>query len=464
VSKEERKKHLILHDPNIYKGLIILSIPLMLNNFIKTIHDIIDMYFVADIPNYGIESVNAISLTFPVVFTFISLGIGLSAAGTALISQFVGSNQIEDAKKYASHLVMISLIAGIVLNILSFVSAPYIMKWMGLTGYEYRESVKYLQIRAFELPVVFVFFAFTSIRQSTGDTVTPVIYGVVTMIVNIILTPILISVLKLGVSGAAYATLIANLVIMPFGIVQLFKSKTGVTISKKYLVLQKEISYKIIRIAIPASFGQAFTAIGFGLMNGILVGYGKQTVAAFSVGNRISSLILHPVMAIGGVLSAYLGQNIGNQNPTRARQTFRKAMVLSVGLMAVGALIFIPFREWASSIFIKNDAVALALAKDYMFFLLLGLPLMGAFQNFLGTYNGTGNTKYTFILTVTRLWILRIPLVFLFKNFTTLGSSGVWYAMLISNVVILFIGMYYYRKIDYKPKIKIKKVNILAAE
>ncbi|TNF07920.1 MAG: MATE family efflux transporter [Bacillota bacterium] len=464
MTKEAKKRHLILHDPNIFKGLIILSIPLMINNLIKTIHDVIDMYFVADIPNYGIESVNAISLTFPVVFTFISLGIGLSAAGTALISQFVGSNQMEDAKKYASNLVMISLITGAALNVLSFFSAELIMKTMGLTGYELTESVKYLKIRSFELPVVFMFFAFTSIRQSTGDTVTPVIYGVVTMVVNIILTPLLITYFKLGVSGAAYATLIANLVIMPFGLMQLFKSKTGITISKNYLILDQKISEKIIRTAIPAAFGQAFTAIGFGIMNGVLVGYGKQTVAAFSVGNRISSLILHPVMAIGGVLSAYLGQNIGNQNPERARQTFKKAMILSVGLMTVGALIFLPFREWASSIFIKEDAVALALAKDYMFFLLLGLPLMGAFQNYLGTFNGTGNTKYTFILTVTRLWLLRIPVVLIFKNYTNLGSSGVWYAMLLSNIIILFIGMIIYKKIDYKPKIKIKKIDVLAAE
>ena len=429
----------------------------MINNLIKTIHDIIDMYFVADIPNYGIESVNAISLTFPVVFTFISLGIGLSAAGTALISQLVGSNQLEDSRQYASNLVILALIVGVFLNIVSFFMAGPIMGWMGLTGYEFTESVKYLKIRSFELPVVFLFFAFTAVRQSTGDTVTPVIYGVVTMVANIILSPLLITVFNMGVSGAAYATLIANLIIMPFGLMQLFKSKTGITISSKYLILNKEISLKIIRTAIPASFGQAFTAIGFGIMNGILVGYGKQTVAAFSVGNRISSLILHPVMAIGGVLSAYLGQNIGNQNPDRARQTFKKAMILSVGLMAMGSLIMMPFRGWATGIFIKNDPLALALAKDYMFFLLIGLPLMGAFQNYLGTFNGTGDTKYTFILTVTRLWLLRIPLVIIFKNITNLGSSGVWYAMLISNLVILFIGMFMYRNINYKPKVKIRK-------
>jgi putative MATE family efflux protein len=324
-------------------------------------------------------------------------------------------------------------------------------------GVVHENSVQYLKIRSFELPVVFLFFAFTSIRQSSGDTVTPVIYGVFTMVVNIILSPILISVFNMGVPGAAYATLVANVIIMPVGLLQLFRSKTGVTITKKYLILDKKISQTIIKTAIPASLGQSFTAIGFAIMNGIIVSYGTQTVAAFSVGNRISSLILHPVMAIGGVLAAYLGQNIGNKNIPRARETFKKAMILSVGLMFIGSIIMIGFREYLAGFFTKDDPVALALTAEYMFYLLIGLPLMAIFQTYMGAFNGTGNTKFTFIITITRLWILRIPLVFIFKLYTNLGSSGIWYAMLISNILIMFVGMFLYQKIDYKPKIKIRK-------
>ena len=456
MTKDERKKHLILHDPNIYKGLFLLAIPLMLNNFIKTIHDVIDIYFVSRISGYSTEAVSSISLTFPIVFTFISLGFGLSAAGTALISQQVGSNQMEHARKYATNLVIISLLVGIILNVLSFFIAEPIMVLMGTDGFVLDNSVQYLKIRAFELPVVFLFFAFTAIRQASGDTVTPVIYGVITVILNIVLSPLLIETFNLGVAGAAYATLVANSVIMPFGLLQLFKAKSGVTIDHKYLKLEHEASYKIIRTAIPASFGQAFTAIGFAIMNGIIVSYGTQAVAAFSVGNRISSLILHPVMAIGGVLSAYLGQNIGNQNIPRARQAFRKAMILSAGTMAVGSLLFMPLREYSVSFFIKEDPVALALAVEYMFYLLIGLPLMGIFQSYIGTFNGTGDTKYTFWFTVTRLWILRIPLVFAFKLYTNLGPSGIWYAMLISNILIIPVGIYMYKKVDYKPKIRVK--------
>jgi putative MATE family efflux protein len=328
---------------------------------------------------------------------------------------------------------------------------------MGTEGFVLENSVKYLKIRAFELPFLFIMFAFTAIRQSSGDTVTPVIYGVATVVFNIILSPILITYAGLGVSGAAYATLIAQVVVMPFVIYILFRSRTGVTIQKEHLIIDPDIAHKIIKYSIPAALGQAITAIGFIIMNTLIVTYGDPTVAAFSVGNRINSIILHPVMAIGGVLAAYLGQNIGNENPDRARLAFRKAMVLSAGLMALGSFIVIWFRSPLLSIFIKEDPVALALGVEYMFYLLIGLPLMGIFQTFMGTFNGTGNTKFTFVFSITRLWILRIPIILIFKYFTDVGSSGIWYAMLISNFVIILPGIYFYRQIDFKPKIEIER-------
>lgn len=457
MTKEQKKQHLILNDPNIYKGLLILSIPLMLNNLIKTLHDVVDMFFVSEIPGYSTEAINSISLTFPVFFTYISLGIGLSAAGTALISQQVGSKQMFQARKYASNLFVIALILGLLLNVGAYFFAEPVMKLMGTEGFVLENSVKYLKIRAFELPFLFILFAFTAIRQSSGDTVTPVIYGVITVVINIILSPLLITVAGLGVSGAAYATLIAQVVIIPFIIYQLFNSKSGVTIQKEHLILDPDVAGKIIRYSIPAALGQSITAIGFIIMNTLIVTYGDPTVAAFSVGNRINSIILHPVMAIGGVLAAYLGQNIGNENPERARLAFRKAMVLSAGLMALGSFIVIWFRAPLLGIFIKDDPVALALGVEYMFYLLIGLPLMGIFQTFMGTFNGTGNTKFTFVFSITRLWILRIPIILIFKYLTDVGSSGIWYAMLISNFVIILPGIYFYLKIDFKPKIEIER-------
>lgn len=455
MSKDDNRRYLILKDPNIYKGLIILALPLMINNFIKTIHDLVDMYFVSKIVDYSAESVSAISITFPVMFTFLSLGMGLSFAGTALISQLVGSNQMEDAKKYATNLFTLSIIIGLSLNAISYFGAPIIMRLMGAEGYLLDNSVAYLQIRSFELTFLFIFFAFTSIRQSNGDMVTPVIFGVITMIINIILSPILISVLDLGVEGAAYATVIANTVIIPFILYQLFFSKNGITISFKNYRPDKQISKSLVKTALPASTGQALTAIGFIIMTTIIISYGTETVAAFSVGNRLASMVLHPVMAIGGVMVAYIGQNVGNLNIERAKDTFYKAMKLSVAIMIVLSLGVLFIREPLAKLFLEGNPKALELTVKYMFYLIIGLPLMAIFQTFIGTFIGTGNTKYSFAVSVTRLWVLRIPLILIFKYTTDMGSSGIWTAMLISNFLIAFVGYYLYRKIDFKPKLEI---------
>ena len=452
MSREDSRRYLILKDPNIYKGLIILALPLMINNFIKTIHDLVDMYFVSKIAGYSAEAVSSISITFPAMFTFLSLGMGLAYAGTALISQLVGSNQMEDARKYATNLFILSIIIGLVLNVISFFGAPIIMRLMGAEGFLLENSIAYLQIRSFELTFLFIFFAFTSIRQSDGDTVTPVVYGVITIIINIILSPILISYFNLGVHGAAYATLIANVVIFPFVLYQLFYSKNGLRISLKQYRLNKNVSRSILKTAVPASTGQALTAIGFIIMTTIIISYGTETIAAFSVGNRLSSMVLHPVMAIGGVLVAYIGQNVGNLNVERAKETFRKAMILSVGVMVVLSAAALFIREPLAKVFLEGDPGALDLTVKYMFYLIIGLPLMAIFQTFIGTFIGTGNTKYSFILSVTRLWILRIPLIMTFKYFTDMGSSGIWTAMLLSNFIIAFIGYALYKKVRFEPK------------
>ena len=466
MTKEDSRRYLILKDKNIYKGLLILALPLMLNNLIRTIHDLVDMYFVKDIAGFETEAVNSIAVTFPVLFTFISLGMGLGIAGTALISQFVGSNQREDARRYATNLFIIALVIGLVLNVVAYFGSPIIMELMGNDGFTLEKSSNYLQIRSFELSLLFIFYAFTAIKQADGDTVTPVLYGVSMIIINIILTPILIlndiNILGLsfsgfgfGVEGAAYATLIAQLIVAPFVIYQLFFSKTGLTISLRKFAFSKRISTHLMNIALPASLGQAITAIGFIIMTTLIISYGDETLAAFSIGNRISSLILHPVMAIGGVVAAYIGQNIGNLNVERAKETFKKAMILSVGIMTVLSIVVLFLREPLAKVFLE-DSDAIELTVKYMFYLIIGLPLMAIFQTFIGTYNGTGHTRLTFIIGVTRLWILRIPLILIFKYFTDMGSSGIWTAMLLSNFIIAFVGYGMYKTLDFEPRVEVR--------
>jgi Na+-driven multidrug efflux pump len=138
-------------------------------------------------------------------------------------------------------------------------------------------------------------------------------------------------------------------------------------------------------------------------------------------------------------------------------------MFLAVTMMTVGALLIIPFRTFLVGLF-NHDAQTISLAAEYTLYLHLGLPFMGVFQTYLSTFQGSGDTKFSFLLAITRLWVFRIPLVLIFMNFTNLGPSGVWYAMLISNLLSVFVGMFLYAKVRFLPKIRMEKAMEPTAE
>mgnify|MGYP000934325720 CR=1 FL=1 len=454
----ERKTHIILFENPIWKGLIALSIPVFFVNILRTLHDVVDGIFLGRVPDIDGFSVStsmqsAIALTWPVYFIFISFGMGLSVAGSALIGQYLGRGDLDNAKKYAFNTVVISLALGALFNLIVYLGAPVILRWMGATDPDYSYAVTYLRIRSFELPILFLSFGFQAIRQASGDTLTPVLINAFAIIVNIILTPILILGYNLGIVGAAVSTLVAHWLMLPFVMMMLIKAKTGVRIRFRTKYIQPVVIRDIFRIAIPASSGQAIQALGFVILNALIYSFGSATSAAFYIGNRINSLIMFPVLSISAIVSIYVAQNIGAGNIPRAKQAFKTGMFLGVLFMTIGALLIIPFRFFLVGLF-NSDPTTMALASEYTFYLHIGLPLMAVFQTYLSTFQGSGETKYGFAMAVIRLWIIRVPLVLLSMKFTDLGPAGVWYAILISNVLIIFVGMYLYARMKFLPKIR----------
>ena len=111
-----------------------------------------------------------------------------------------------------------------------------------------------------------------------------------------------------------------------------------------------------------------------------------------------------------------------------------------------------PVREWAISL-LSNDPETVKIGTEYTVYVLLMQPLMAMFQSYLSLFNGAGKTQYSFIMTTVRLWALRIPMILIMKNFTDIGRSGIWWAMLISNFLVVILGALLYKKVDFSATI-----------
>lgn len=451
-----KKKKLILENKNIYLSILILAIPICLSNLLKSVHDIVDMYFVT-----GDTAIAAISFPSSVIMLSQSLAIGFMVAGAALMSQALGAKNIEKAKRLSGQLLIVCIACGIVFNILLYLMIPTVLQWLGAKPDEelYKLALQYVRIRSFEMIPLFAFYAFQASRQASGDTVTPVIFNVISIILNIALTALFVKVYDMGVAGAGLATLIANILIMPPAILMLFfDKKADICIDFKDIKIDKEEIKLLIRLGIPSALSQAFSSLGFLFINGFIKrGYGDTVVAAFSVGNRINSLVLMPIMGIGGVVATFVGQNIGANNEKRARDSVKCAMIMAIVLMSIGGAILLPFKEVFAKIFLEEGSQSIDLCSQYLYFLLVGLPLMGIFQVFTGSFQGAGYTKYAMIMSTLRLWLIRIPIVFLCVNILKLESSCIWYTMILSNFLSAMIGMILYRRMKFE---KVDKIDI----
>ncbi|WP_297722416.1 MATE family efflux transporter [Intestinimonas sp.] len=446
--KQDRRT-LLLYEPNLYKAFLTLALPVFGANFMKAFNELVDTFFIGQTAN-SVAAQAGVSLSWPLINIFASFQVGFGVAGVAVVSQLLGAGRKEEARENAGVLLMVAVLFGVVLNVLLYLSAPWVMAITGASGDVLHCSVSYLRVRSFELVFTFVFAAFQAVRQAQGDTVTPVTLSVSAVVLNIVLTAVFVQGMGLGVFGAGLATVLGNVAVAPVCLYLLFARRQPLCLELGRITLSWPILCRLTRIAAPAAFSQALSSLGFLVLQAVILSYGEAVTAAFSIGNKISNILLMPVLALGSVLAAYVGQNIGAGNGDRARQAYRVSRNIGLAIAVAGSLLLLPFREELVAL-LSNDSATQTAAVEYMFWVLLTQPLMSLFQNYLGVFNGSGRTIYAFWMSTARLWLVRLPLITLFKQFTEVGSAGVWYAMVLSNFIILFLGAFLYRRVDFTP-------------
>jgi putative MATE family efflux protein len=316
---------------------------------------------------------------------------------------------------------------------------------------------KYFLIRSFDLIFVFMFVMYQAIRQAQGETLKPVVLNGIAIVINIFGTYLFVSVFELGIEGAAYATLFANIVVTPFILYDLMYSKKHLTISLKEIIPNKEVIEDTIHFALPAAFGQSMTAFGFIIIQSLVLAYGTSVSAGFGVASRITMLLLYPIVALSQVNASFIGLNIGHKQQERARQSYIITRRVSLIIMLIGVGIMIPLRgELIGFILGTKTSLSFEIGMEFGLWLLLTQPFMAIFQTFMGVFNGVGMSKYTMWLSLLRLWGMRIPLLLLYPLFIPNASYEAMYVtMMISNILIIPIGLYYESKINFDVKVRL---------
>lgn len=433
-------KHALIRRPNdlttgpITRSLLKLAWPVMLSSLFQTLYNFADRLWLG---RWGTVGIAAVQISFPLIFLMISMASGITVAGMALIAQYTGADRKEDANLAAGQVLMFSAVLSVMLSIIGYFTAGPIMSLMGAEPALATAATMYLKVIFIGVPLMFSTFLFTAMLTGIGDTVTPMVMMAVSVGVNIVLSPFFIfgwgPFPEWGVTGAAVATVLARGLVALVGFYLLFSGKLGIHIRLSHLRPRWGLIRQIASIGSMSSIGQMGTALGFTIMNGALVRLGTAVVNAFGIGTAFISIALMPAMGLGQATATMVGQNLGASKPERARRVAWAGMLISTLILVAAAALVIPFRSHLILLFMSDPEV-LAIGVNMLLLVSFAFPFLGIIQVMTGVYQGAGHTAYSMFFGLFRLWVLRIPLIYLLAYVLDWGASGVWWAMFWSNM------------------------------
>ena len=419
----------------ILKTLTKLAIPIMASSFLGTLYNITDMAWIGLLGSKAVAGVGVGGM-----FTWLSQGLAAMArmGGQVQVAQCIGRGERDRAHGFAQAAVQLATLMGMAYAVISLLFTRQMVAFFQLTDPEAQTAaLSYTKIACGLIVFSFLTLTMTGLYTAQGDSKTPFLANLIGLVTNMILDPVLIlgpgPFPKLGVVGAAIATVTAQAIVMMMMIL-------GVIIQKKENVLKgirltakipKEYLGGLCRIGIPTAIqGMAYCAISM-VLTRMVSAYGAEAVATQRVGGQIESISWNTADGFAAALNAFIAQNYGAGKMDRVRKGYR-ASLWTVGIWGLLiSFVFICFPKAIADIFF-HEPKAVATAVGYLVIIGFSEAFMCVELTTVGALSGLGRTRLCSIISIA-FTSARIPLAIILGGL--IGLSGIWWALSITSII-----------------------------
>ena len=439
------KSQIDLTQGPLIRKLAILAAPLVAGNVLQTIYNLVDMFWVGRL---GANAVAAVAIVFPTQWLLISMAMGVTIAGAALVSQWTGAGRPDMAGFATAQTIVLATTISTILAAIAFAGRYLLLAFLGASGGLYQPTLDYVSVIFWSVPFTFLFMAFTASLQGSGDTVRPMYLAIASNLINVVLDPLLIFGVgpfpAFGVAGAAWATLIARAVAGLVGLALLFSGSLAIHIKVSQLAPDRETMRRLLKIAIPGGVDGAARSFSAVAMVAIVTRFGPITTAAYGIGVRVMSLVWSVSGAIGQSVATGVGQNLGANQPRRTRNVAWVGTGGTFLLIGVIELIVMLFAPGIVAIFVQ-DPVVIAEGSHFLRISGWGFACSGALMVIQGAFQGAGRTNYSMILSILNRWALRMPLAVFLGWVLGWGPTGIWWSYLFADTTSFTFGVAWLR-------------------
>ena len=451
-------------DGKLFKPLMALSAPIVASQVLNVGYNLADTYWVGRL---GADPVAALSYSWAIVFLVVSVGGGLTVAGTVLVSQHKGAGNLTRSYHVAGQTLSFVTIVALAFALVGYVLSPWLISMVGATpGTDpHTMAVSYTRIIFAGVAFMFWFFIFDALSRGWGDTRTPLYLMIVSVTINVVIDPFFILGFQdnpvfawvgaegleatlhaatgfegYGVAGAAVATLIARGIAAVAGLYLLFSGRVGLQPELGDLRPRAETVRKIVEVGVPIGAEQGLRALGIAALTAIIAIAGDDAVAAYGIVNRLSSLLFLPALGLARGTETVVGQNLGAGQVKRAKHAVYMSAAVVVAAFAIVVAVAYPLADSIVGFFLAADASdgdveeVVRIGAAYITIAGPSYLFLGVFQMMLGGIRGSGSTRAAMVLSIQELWLFRIPIAFALLVPVGMGVIGVWYAVAISYV------------------------------
>ena len=411
---DKRKGNTDLTEGKVWKVIVRFAVPLLVGNLLQQFYNITDSIIVGQF--LGKEALAAVSASFFIYYFIISLVIGVGSGTTVVISQLFGAKQYQKVQLAFSSFFIFMLVGGIILSIAGIIFAVPVFRLTNTPEEVIPQAVAYFRIYIGGTFLFVTFNSIISILRGVGESVRPMLFILITTVLNIAFDLLFILVFKWGIEGAARATVVSQGIGMCIALAYVNNTHPLLSIKKQDMLFDWKLFKESLKIGLPTSVQQCAIALGLIALLGIVNSFGTNTLTAYGAAGKIDTIITQAILTLSGALAAFCGQNIG-------------------------AAVYL-FGNEMMRIFTK-DIDVVAIGKEYLLIIGGFFIVHGALNVYNGALRGAGDTLFPMITSLVCLWLIRIPLAYYLSSW--LGRNGIWWAIGISITIGLIVTFVYYK-------------------
>lgn len=425
------------------KLLLSMAVPMMISMLVQALYNIVDSIFVSRICE---DALTAVSMAFPWQNIVIAIAVGFGVGINALLSRALGQKNAERVNQVAVNGLLLAGLSYLLVLVAGLIGIRAYMRTQTDIETIVNYGITYLNICILCSFGVFVEITFERFLQATGRTVYSMITQLTGAITNIILDPILIFGLlgfpKLGIAGAAWATVIGQCVGAVVAVLLNHFKNPEVHLRLRHIRPNGRLMGEITAISIPSIIMSCISSLTCFVMNMILIAYSSTAVAVFGVYFKLQSFVFMPVFGLNNGMVPIIAYNYGAQKPERIHKTIRLGMVYAVAIMLIGLLVFQLIPKELLLMFDASDAMleigAPALRIMSLAFVFAGIGIVSG-----SSCQAFGYSVYSMLISIARQIVVLIPAAYLLSLTGVLRS--IWFAFPIAEIFSLILSLFFLR-------------------